>query len=142
MVWLTGCVGAGALVPIHSQTASAPLIGWHSLGGSASKNNADAAAVLLECKSWGDVRQTLQHAPKKLKGDTFELLVQHCLKLSPEYGFRNVWSTQGKAPDSVLRKLNLQGRDTKGIDLIAKVDAGEYVAIQCKYHQDENRALA
>ena len=136
-------VGAGALVPIHSQTASAPLIGWPYLGGSVSKNNADAAAVLLECKSWGDVRQTLQQAPEKLKGDTFELLVQHYLKLSPEYGFRNVWSTQGKAPGVGPRASSTcEGRDTKGIDLIAKVDAGEYVAIQCKYHQDENRPLA
>lgn len=98
-------------------------------------------SILLHCNSWGDVKHALAGASSDVKGDVFELLVQNYLRLSPEHGFKNVWSTHGEVPPSVRAKLGLDRGDTKGIDLVAETDVGEYVAIQAKYHQDEARAL-
>ena len=78
---------------------------------------------------------------ENIRGEVFEFLVQNYLWLSEEHGFKSVWRTQGEVPEAVLTKLGLDSGDTKGIDLIAETDFGEYVAVQCKYHQDENRAL-
>ena len=107
-----------------------------------SKNNADAAAVLLECNSWAEIHAALTNTTEATKGDVFEVLVQAYLRLDSKYDFKNVWSTHGEVPKAVLSKLNLFNRDVTGLDLVAETPGGKFWAVQAKYHQDEKRSLS
>lgn len=105
-------------------------------------DNSASSSLLRRCGSWGEIRQALDGSSEAVKGAVFELLAKEFLLLSPAYDFEEVWDTHGGVPKSVLKALNLFGRDVTGIDLVAKTRAGTYWAIQAKYHHDEARPLS
>lgn len=72
------------------------------------------------------------------KGTRFETLVRQVLPTLPEYEMRNVWRF-GDWPEREIR----MGRDRSdlGIDLVAELNSGEFVAIQCKFW-GEHRKLS
>jgi predicted helicase len=96
--------------------------------------------VLLACASWEDVRAQLAECPAKLKGDCFELLTEHFLRLTPEYQsqLKEVWRL-AQLPRRVSARLGLPTQD-EGIDLVAETHDGGFWAIQCKYRQDEEHS--
>lgn len=97
--------------------------------------------ILQQSNSWKDFKAGLRPLDKKTKGDAFEALIYHYLRLHPEYETKlsKVWRLR-EVPAGVRRKLNLPGPD-EGIDLVAKTKEGEYWAIQCKYREDESKSL-
>lgn len=72
------------------------------------------------------------------KGTRFETLVRQVLPTLPEYEMRRVWRF-GDWPERETR----MGRDRSdlGIDLVAQLNSGEFVAIQCKFW-GEHRKLS
>ena len=70
------------------------------------------------------------------KGTRFETLVRQVLPTLPEYDMRKVWRF-GDWPQRESR----MGRDRSdlGIDLVAELNSGEFVAIQCKFWGEHRR---
>ena len=70
------------------------------------------------------------------KGTRFESLVRQVLPTFPEYDMRKVWRF-ADWPDRERR----MGRDRTdlGIDLVAELNSGGYVAIQCKFWGEHRR---
>lgn len=70
------------------------------------------------------------------KGERFERLVREVLPTLPEYDIRTVWRF-ADWPDREKR----MGRDRSdlGIDLVAELNSGGYVAIQCKFWGEHRR---
>jgi len=91
--------------------------------------------------SWQDFVTHLSGMNNKQKGDAFESLVSHYLRLHPIYAtqLETVWLLQD-VPQDVSNKLNLPIND-EGIDLIARTKDGGYWAIQCKYREDIDHSL-
>lgn len=78
---------------------------------------------------------------KKQKGDAFEELVLHSLRLHPTYATQLETVCHHKdIPKDICRELNLPETD-EGIDLVARTMEGSYWAIQGKYREDENYFL-
>jgi predicted helicase len=100
------------------------------------------AGILRKCNSWQDFRTLLHALTEKQKGDCFETLTKHFLKLNPEYVtlLRNIWNLK-EVPPHIREYLNLPQPD-EGIDLIAETKDGQYWAIQCKYRDDESTSLS
>ena len=98
--------------------------------------------AVARCASWGDFVRQLKKKSDKEKGDLFEHLVRAYLQLDPEYAtkLRKVWLLDD-VPFALRKKLHLPASD-QGIDLIAETNTGEYWAIQCKYRENTERALA
>ena len=70
------------------------------------------------------------------KGTRFETLVRQVLPTLPEYEMRKVWRF-GDWPERETR----MGRDRSdlGIDLVAELNSGEFVAIQCKFWAEHRK---
>ena len=70
------------------------------------------------------------------EGTRFETLVRHVLPTLPEYDMKTVWRF-ADWPDRERR----MGRDRTdlGIDLVAELNSGGYVAIQCKFWAEHRR---
>ena len=70
------------------------------------------------------------------KGKRFETLVRQVLPTLPEYDIRKVWRF-ADWPDRARR----MGRDKSdlGIDLVAELNSGGYVSIQCKFWGEHRR---
>lgn len=96
---------------------------------------------LEKVTSWLEFTSLLSGLGKKEKGDAFEVLVLHYLRLHPTYAtqLESVWHHQD-VPPKTRKKLNLPDTD-ESIDLVAKTKDGGYWAIQCKYREDENYSL-
>lgn len=107
-----------------------------------SSGRSTAAEMLLAAENWPSLRDALADASPGLKGEVFELLVREFFQLDARYDFTEVWSTHGEVPRSVLKELNLFGRDVTGIDLVARTQQGRYWAVQCKYHQEAAWSLS
>ncbi len=91
--------------------------------------------------SWSEFESILSGLSKKEKGDAFEELTLHYLSIHPTYATQltNIWQRQ-KVPQNIRKKLNFPDND-EGIDLVAKTRDGNFWAIQCKYHADDNHSL-
>jgi superfamily II DNA or RNA helicase len=91
--------------------------------------------------SWQDLHALLQTRSNKEKGDCFELLTKYALQLVPKYRsmLKNVWLNH-ELSYSKREYLNQAIIDI-GTDIIAETHTGEYWAIQCKYHGNEDRKL-
>jgi predicted helicase len=98
-------------------------------------------AVLKKINSWTEFTALLSGFSKKEKGDAFEELTLHYLKLNPTYAtlLETVW-LHWDIPQGIRKELNLPDTD-EGIDLVARTREGSYWAIQCKYREDENHSL-
>ena len=99
--------------------------------------------LLRKCQNWSDFKSSLDNRIEKDKGDAFEILTQHYLKLDPTYQTKlaAVWNlNKGEVPPRIQKKLNLPDGD-EGIDLVAETVNGDYWAIQCKYRSDEDHSL-
>ena len=101
-------------------------------------------AVLRKSNNWDAFNSHLDalSGKEKLKGDCFEELTEHYLKLHPRYAtiIKNVWNLRKESSKNIKRKLELPSSD-EGIDLVAETNEGEYWAIQCKYLSDPNQSL-
>jgi len=99
------------------------------------------ANILRTCYSWQDFRSQIVPLPEKEKGDCFEALTEHFLRLEPKYAtlLKHVWPLR-KVPIGLRDYLNLPSPD-EGIDLIAETKDGKFWSIQCKYVEDENASL-
>ena len=97
--------------------------------------------LLRSTATWEQFRDALRPLAAKEKGDCFEALVEHYLKLSPIYTsiLKHVWHLRDVPPDK-RKRLNLPGPD-EGIDLVAQTVDGGFWAIQCKYKEDEEHSL-
>lgn len=82
----------------------------------------------------GAIRQTA--LTESEKGTRFETLVRQVLPTLPEYEMRKVWRF-GDWPERETR----MGRDRSdlGIDLVAELNSGEFVAIQCKFWAEHRK---
>ena len=82
----------------------------------------------------GAIRQTA--LTESDKGTRFETLVRQVLPTLPEYEMRKVWRF-GDWPERETR----MGRDRLdlGIDLVAELNSGEFVAIQCKFWAEHRK---
>lgn len=98
--------------------------------------------VLETAATWAEFRNALRQLDAKAKGDCFEALVEHYLRLSPIYTsiLKHVWRLRN-VPPAVRKRLNLPGPD-EGIDLVAETVDGGFWAIQCKYKENEEHSLA
>jgi predicted helicase len=80
-------------------------------------------AVLRKSKNWDDFNSHLDalSGKEKLKGDCFEELTEHYLKLHPRYAtiVKKVWNLRKESSKNIKRKLKLPSSD-EGIDLEAK----------------------
>jgi superfamily II DNA or RNA helicase len=96
---------------------------------------------LIKVKSWSEFVSLLAGLSEKEKGNSFEELTLHYLRLHPTYAtlLDTVWH-QRNIPQEIRKKLNLPNTD-EGIDLVARTKNGSYWAIQCKYHEDEEHSL-
>jgi hypothetical protein len=77
---------------------------------------------------------------KKKKGDAWEQFCKEWLLASDKY--KNVWTFQEwvrYCSENHLSPLGLQTKQDNGIDLIAQMNTGGYVAIQCKYRKDKKK---
>ena len=97
--------------------------------------------LLKSTATWEQFRDALRPLAAKEKGDCFEALVEHYLKLSPIYTsiLKHVWHLRDVPPDK-RKRLNLPGPD-EGIDLVAETVDGGFWAIQCKYKENEEHSL-
>jgi hypothetical protein len=66
---------------------------------------------------------------KKIRGDIFEEFCK--LYLFHIKGYKNVWLLKD-VPNEILEKLVMKRRDM-GIDIVAEIESGQYIAVQCKY---------
>jgi superfamily II DNA or RNA helicase len=100
-----------------------------------------ARRILESSGTWGDLKRALAPLGAKEKGDCFEALVEHYLRISPVYTsvLKHVWHLRDVPPDK-RKRLNLPGPD-EGIDLVAETVDGGFWAIQCKYKEDEEHSL-
>jgi predicted helicase len=97
--------------------------------------------IIEKSKNWSDFVNNLEKlgsnaSHNKLKGDCFELVTKLWLLTNPLYinKLKNVW-IHSEIPQSIIDKLQLAQPEV-GIDIIAELDNGKYLAIQCKYHTD------
>jgi predicted helicase len=97
---------------------------------------------LKKIKSWSEFVSFQSGLSEKEKGNNFEELTLHYLRLHPNYStlLDTVWH-QNDIPQKIRKKLKLPYTD-EGIDLIARTFDGKYWAIQCKYHNDVNRFVS
>jgi predicted helicase len=98
--------------------------------------------IITKINSWENLKSVLEFKEPLEKGNIFEEITKYYLEFDPKYKtkIKHVW-LQKEIPQSILKKLNLPN-DDKGIDLIAETHEGAYWAIQCKYHQDEEKTLS
>lgn len=98
-------------------------------------------SILQKSSNWLQFKSLLSPVSANQKGEAFELLAKHYLKIDPKYATKltDVW-LYSEIPSNLFKKLNLPSRD-QGIDLIAKTKEGEFWAIQCKYLEDETKSL-
>jgi predicted helicase len=91
--------------------------------------------------SWNELHSLLETKSEKEKGDCFELLTKYALQLDSTYKsqLKSVWLNH-ELPQSKRKYLNQAIIDI-GTDIVAETNSGDYWAIQCKYHGDEDRSL-
>lgn len=70
------------------------------------------------------------------KGTWFEKLAKQFLVQEPTFEVADIWSWRDWPEREAL--TGLDGRDM-GIDLVAKLHGGEWVAIQCKFYAEDSR---
>jgi predicted helicase len=85
--------------------------------------------ILEKINSWIEFASLLSGLGNKEKGDAFEELVLHYLRLHPTYTtqLEAVWHHRS-IPQEIRRELNLPDTD-EGIDLVARTKEGSYWAI-------------
>lgn len=77
---------------------------------------------------------------KKKKGDLWELFCRDWLLASDQY--KNVWLFQDWIRYSTEKQsstMGLKSKQDNGIDIIAELEDGNFVAIQCKYRKDKKK---
>jgi hypothetical protein len=77
---------------------------------------------------------------KKKKGDVWELFCKDWLLASDKY--KNVWLFQEwirYCSEKQCSTKGLKSKQDNGIDIIAEVEDGTFVAIQCKYRKDKKK---
>ena len=70
------------------------------------------------------------------KGKWFETLARQCLAQEPTFEVEDIWTWRDWPEREAL--TGLDGRDM-GIDLVARLHGGEWVAIQCKFYAEHRR---
>src|SRR5579862_6117345 len=125
---------------IYSQLIAPPMNSTLGSSVPATRARANATRLLKLSKDWNDFVQQTASLSAPQKGCAFEVLVKSFLQLDPKYRtiLRDVWFVE-EVPDSVRRHLGLP-RSDEGIDLIAKTHAGDYWAVQCKFHNSSATA--
>lgn len=111
-------------------------------------NNPSAAtphfirAIFERVESWNQLEEAANSLGNAQKGQLFEHLVKHYLKLDAKYQSKleKVWLL-GEVPHDVRQSIGLPEVD-QGIDLIAVTHDGEYWAIQAKYRSDPLSTLS
>lgn len=73
---------------------------------------------------------------EKEKGQWFETLARQFLTQEPTFEVEDIWTWREWPEREAL--TGLDGRDM-GIDLVAKLHGGEWVAIQCKFYAEHRR---
>lgn len=98
--------------------------------------------TIKKVTSWQEFVKTQAPLNSKERGNQFELLTELFLQIDPIYQskLKHVWH-ESNLPPSVRHKLGLPSPDI-GVDLVAQSSAGEYWAIQCKYHHDPTKNLS
>lgn len=102
---------------------------------------ANVLGALVESQDWSSFKESVNKLTDLEKGQAFEMLVKHYLKTDPIYAtkLKEVWLL-AEVPTKVRESLSLPPAD-QGIDIIARTSEGEYWAVQCKYRDDETKAL-
>ena len=97
---------------------------------------------IYNSKNWKEFKENLVPFNKTDQGRIFEDLTLLYLKTEPSFKTKinKVWH-HSDIPQEIIDELGLQ-RPEIGVDLLAKVKDGSYWAIQCKYHQDQNRNVS
>ncbi|GAA9678967.1 hypothetical protein HpVH21_13770 [Helicobacter pylori] len=85
---------------------------------------------MSEISTYKLIKEKLQAIPPNQKGSLFEKISKHFLKehdSANEYESIKLWSEW---------ELNQKERD-RGIDLVVTTASKEYIAVQCKFHQNK-----
>ncbi len=84
---------------------------------------------MQEISAYTLIKEKLQAIPPNQKGSLFEKISKHFLKehdSANEYESIDLWND-----------FKLRGNESdRGIDMVVTTTSKEYIAVQCKYHQN------
>ena len=97
--------------------------------------------TISKVNSWSEFVEAQAPLRQDQRGKVFEFLTELYLQIDPIYRskLKHVWH-ESNLPPTVRNKLGLPSPDI-GVDLVAESYAGDYWAIQCKYHHDPAKNL-
>ncbi len=98
--------------------------------------------LILRSNNWKEFKTILEPLNNTEEGRIFEELTRLYLLTEPTFSTKieEVWH-HTDIPQKIVDELGLQQPEI-GVDLIAQVKDGTYWAIQCKYHEDQNRNVS
>ena len=98
--------------------------------------------LILKSNNWKEFKTILEPLNNTEEGRIFEELTRLYLLTEPTFStkIKEVWH-HSDVPQKIIDELGLQQPEI-GVDLIAQVKDGTYWAIQCKYHEDQNRNVS
>ena len=101
--------------------------------------------LILKSNNWNDLKIKIISFNKTKQGEIFEDFSEYLIKTNPlfyNYAIKNIWNFRYREiPINVLNYLNLAPED-EGIDLIVETKDQKYLAIQCKFHGNDNYSLS
>ena len=97
---------------------------------------------ILKSNNWKEFKTILEPLNNTEEGRIFEELTRLYLLTEPTFSTKieEIWH-HSDVPQKIVDELGLQQPEI-GVDLIAQVKDGTYWAIQCKYHEDQNRNVS
>ena len=101
--------------------------------------------IILTSNSWNDLKNKIVKFNKTKQGEIFEDFSEYLIKTNPlfyNYNIKKIWNFRHREiPIDVLKYLNLAAED-EGIDLIIETKDLRYLAIQCKFHENDNYSIS
>jgi predicted helicase len=101
--------------------------------------------IILTSNSWNDLKNKIVKFNKTKQGEIFEDFSEYLIKTNPlfyNYNIKKIWNFRHREiPIDVLKYLNLAPED-EGIDLIIETKDLRYLAIQCKFHENDNYSIS
>ena len=106
--------------------------------------NVSSERLILQSKDWKELKTKISKFHQTKQGEIFEDFCEFLILTNPtfyNYEISNIWNFRHRQiPIDVLEYLHLEPED-EGIDLIIETKDKRYIAIQCKFHDNENYSL-
>ena len=101
--------------------------------------------IILNSNNWNDLKKSIVKFHKTKQGEIFEDFSEYLIKTNPlfyNYNIKNIWNFRYREiPINVLKYLNLAPED-EGIDLIIETKDYKYLAVQCKFHKNDDYSIS